>query len=107
MKVRLLKRLRKIGRGKVNIHSITTTNGVITGMQVGYDKDEYKGLFELGDTEMDVKEKASKIYLETNIHTIRKKYAKYSRITQIRKELDKRWDELKDAGLDEPFKGWK
>ena len=79
MKVKLLKILRKIGRNKIIIYSFTTTNGTVTGMKIGYDEDEYRGLFSLGDTEQDVKEKACKIYLETNIESIRKKYVKYSK----------------------------
>ena len=79
MKVKLLKILRKIGRNKIIIYSFTTTNGTVTGMKIGYDEDEYRGLFSLGDTEQDVKEKACKIYLQTNIESIRKKYAKYSK----------------------------
>ena len=77
MKVKLLKRLRQIGRCKVNIYSVTTTNGTVTGMEIGYDEDEYRGLFSFGDTEAVVKEKACQIYLQTNIEAIRKKYAKY------------------------------
>jgi len=80
MKVKLLKRLRQIGRSKVNIYSVTTTNGTVTGMKIGYDEDEYRGLFSFGDTEAVVKEKAARIYLQTNIESIRKKYAKYSRL---------------------------
>ena len=79
MKVKLLKILRKIGRNKIIIYSFTTTNGTVTGMKIGYDEDEYRGLFSLGDTEQDVKEKACKIYLENNINLIRKKYANYSK----------------------------
>ena len=79
MKVKLLKILRKIGRNKIKIYSFTTTNGTVTGMKIGYDEDEYRGLFSLGDTKQDVKEKACKIYLENNIDLIRQKYAKYSK----------------------------
>ena len=79
MKVKLLKILRKIGRNKIKIYSFTTTNGTVTGMKIGYDEDEYRGLFSFGDTEAVVKKKACKIYLETNIESIRKKYAKYSK----------------------------
>ena len=79
MKVKLLKILRKIGRNKIKIYSFTTTNGTVTGMKIGYDEDEYIGLFSLGDTEQDVKEKACKIYLQTNIESIRNKYVKYSK----------------------------
>ena len=79
MKVKLLKILRKIGRNKIIIYSLTTTNGTVTGMKIGYDEDEYRGLFSFGDTEQDVKEKACKIYLQTNIEAIRKKYVKHSK----------------------------
>ena len=79
MRVKLLKILRKIGRNKIIIYSFTTTNGTVTGMKIGYDDDEYRGLFSFGDTEQDVKEKACQIYLQTNIESIRKKYAKYSK----------------------------
>jgi hypothetical protein len=79
MKVKLLKKLRRIGRDKVNVRSITTTNGVVTGMTIGYDEDEYSGIFSLGDDEATVKEKASRIYLEINIKMIREKYKKYGR----------------------------
>ena len=79
MKVKLLKILRKIGRNKIKIYSFTTTNGTVTGMKIGYDEDEYRGLFSFGDTEAVVKEKACQIYLENNINLIRKKYAKYSK----------------------------
>lgn len=74
MKAKLLIKLRNLGREKINITSITKTNGVVTGMSYGYDYDEYKGLFELGDTEEDVKEKAARIYIKTNINEICKKY---------------------------------
>ena len=79
MKVKLLKILRKIGRNKIKIYSFTTTNGTVTGMKIGYDEDEYRRLFSFGDTEAVVKEKACQIYLQTNIESIRKKYAKYSK----------------------------
>lgn len=74
MKAKLLIKLRNIGREMINITSITKENGVITGMSYGYDYNEYKGLFELGDTEEDVKEKSARIYIKTNINEICKKY---------------------------------
>ena len=80
MKVKLLKQLRNEGRKMVNVQSVTTTNGTVTGMKYGFDYNEYRGLFEFGDTEEIVKEKASRIYLNTNINIIRKRYSKYSRL---------------------------
>jgi hypothetical protein len=82
MKVKLLKKLRQIGRGMVNVYSVTTTNGTVTGMKIGYDENEYRGLFSFGNTEAEVKEKACKIYLQNNIEAIRKKYAKSSRVSR-------------------------
>jgi hypothetical protein len=83
MKVRLLKKLRNIGREMIEIRSITTTNGVTTGMSIGMDSSEYRGLFSYGNTEEEVKEKAAKIYLENNIEKIRKKYSKYRRLNKF------------------------
>jgi len=74
MKAKLLIKLRNIGREMINVTSITKENGVTTVMSYGYDYNEYKGLFELGDTEEDVKEKSARIYIKTNINEICKKY---------------------------------
>jgi len=63
MKAKLLRKLRRIGRDKVTIYSITTTNGVNTGMSIGFNESAYAGLFRYGDSEEDVKKKAEKIYL--------------------------------------------
>lgn len=79
MKTRLLKRLRKIGRDKINIISITTSDGIVTGMKVSFYEDSYRGLFSFGDTEEEVKEKACNIFLKNNIELIRKRYGSYSR----------------------------
>ena len=78
MKVKLLKRLRRQVENKINVHSITKQGGIIVGMSYGYDEDYYRGLFELGDTEVDVKAKAFKIFLSNNIENIRQRYKKYS-----------------------------
>jgi hypothetical protein len=67
MKVELLKRLRRIGRNKVTVYSVTKTNGITTGMIIGFNESCYRGLFELGDTEKDIKEKAAGIYIENYI----------------------------------------
>ena len=83
MKVKLLKKLRDIGRSQVNIYSVTRTTTwrgeCITGMSYGYNNDAYKGLFDFGDTEDKVRDKAMKIYFRENMEYIRNKYRKYSR----------------------------
>jgi hypothetical protein len=79
MKTKLLKRLRAIGRCMINIHSVTTCGGTVTGMKYGYDHNEYAKMFNYGDTEKDMKNKAERIYISFNIEQIRKRYAKYSR----------------------------
>jgi len=84
MKARLLKKLRSIGRDMVAIYSVTKTNGVVTGMRIGYDDSIYSGLFEFGDTEVTVKEKACKIYLKNNIEQIRKRYKKFTRKNKLK-----------------------
>jgi len=84
MKTKLLIKLCQIGRNKIDVVSVTTTNGVVTGMSLSFNEKEYRHIWEFGDTELDVKEKASKIYLQTNIENIRKKYAKYRKIKQKR-----------------------
>jgi len=65
MKCRLLKRLRRIGRSKITIHSITTTDDYSSGMSYGFDEDEYSDLYYLGDTEEEVRDKAARIYIES------------------------------------------
>jgi len=78
MKTKLLRKLRNRGRNKITINSITTVGNTTTGMKYSYNENEYSGLFDYGDTEQDVKEKACRRYLETNIEQIRKQYKKYS-----------------------------
>ena len=67
MKVRLLKKLRRIGQDKVHIHSVTKTNGTVTGMSYGYSDDKYRGLFCFGVTEEHVKKQAERIYIKDYI----------------------------------------
>ena len=67
MKTKLLKRLRKQGRNMVNIYSVTTCRGLVTGMSYGYSSPEYSDLFFLGDTEDDVRDKAMRIYIANEI----------------------------------------
>ena len=72
MKCKLLKKLRRRGRSQITIHSITRTDGFISGMSYGFDGDEYRGLFDFGDTEEEVKNKASRIYIEAYLKNKRK-----------------------------------
>ena len=72
MKSKLLKKLRRRGRNQITIHSITKTDGCITGMSYGFDEDEYRGLFDFGDTEEEVKNKAARIYIEGYLKDKRK-----------------------------------
>ena len=74
MKAKLLKKLRNRGRSMIYIYSVTRSGDTVTGMKYGYDFPEYRGLFFFGNTEHDVREKAARIYIKTNIESIRKKY---------------------------------
>ena len=67
MKVKLLKRLRREADDEVTIYSITKQGGIVTGMRYGYNSKPYSDLFELGDTESDVKRKAFHIYIQENM----------------------------------------
>lgn len=60
----------------INIISVTRCGDDIVGMRVGYDEDEYRHIFSYGDTEEDVKNKAARIYIETNMDRLRKRYKK-------------------------------
>jgi len=75
----LLKKIRKQGRNSINIYSVTKTNGLNTGMCIGHNGGNYSGLFKIGDTEEQIKNKAMKIWLKENIENIRKQYRKYKR----------------------------
>lgn len=84
MKAKLLKKLRKEGRCQITILSVTTTTTTwhgedVTGMSYSYNDDDYRGLFCIGDTADEVREKAMKIYFQKNMDSIREKYKKYSR----------------------------
>lgn len=48
-------------------------------MSYSFSGGEYRGLFKIGDTEQDVRNKACKIWIENNIEHIRIKYKKYKR----------------------------
>lgn len=79
MKVKLLKRLRRDGRSKINVYSVTVEHsisfpeGVVTGMRIGYSEDCYADLFSFGDTEEEVKRKASHIFMEQRIKEMKSK----------------------------------
>jgi hypothetical protein len=79
MKTKLLKHLRRIGRNKVTIYSVTRTNGSITGMSIGFDESCYRGLFKCGDDENSVRQKAARIYI--------KNYLKHHKQKSNTKEL--------------------
>lgn len=89
MKTKLLKKLRTIGRNQINIYSVTRTltfrGECITGMSYGYNNDAYKGLFNFGDSEQVVRDKAMNIYFRENMEYIRNKYRKYSRKYRIKR----------------------
>lgn len=93
MKVKLLKKLRKQGRNKVHILSTTTekrhfSDGWITvGMSYSFNEPEYSDLFFFGDTEEDVKDRAMRIFLKTNMDSIRDAYKKYTRKYKSNKKL--------------------
>lgn len=76
MKTKLLRKLRNKGRNMINVYSITTTRGVVTGMRYGYSSPDYRDLFFLGDTEEDVREKAMRIYMEKEVKRRREKRRK-------------------------------
>lgn len=76
MKTKLLRKLRNEGRKIINVYSITTTRGVVTGMSYGYSSPDYRDLFFLGDTEEDVRGKAMRIYMEKEVKRRREKRKK-------------------------------
>lgn len=88
MKIKLLRKLRDIGRNQVTIYSVTKTTTLggeyITGMSYGYNDNAYKGLFDFGDSEDMVRNKAMKIYFKNNMESIRDRYKKYSRKYRMR-----------------------
>lgn len=83
MKTKLLKKLRAIGRNRVSINSVTRTTTwrgeFVTGMSIGYNLPQYAHIWDFGMTEEDVYENAMKIFFETEMDWVRKKYKKYTR----------------------------
>lgn len=88
MKVKLLKKLRYIGRNRVSIHSVTRTTTwrgeFVSGMSIGYNFSQYAHIWDFGMTEEDVHKKAMKIFFETEMDWFREKYKKYTRRWQQR-----------------------
>lgn len=79
MKTKLLKKLRRKGRDQIHILSTTKSEGFMIGMSISYSDDAYSGMFEYGDSEEEVLERAARLYLKLNIEQIRKKYLKKKR----------------------------
>lgn len=83
MKVKLLKKLRAEARSRVTIYSVTTEESwrgkYVTGMSIGYSKPQYAHIFSFGMTEEDAKKEAEKIFFETEMGWVHKKYKKYTR----------------------------
>lgn len=73
MKVKLLKKLRRRGQDQVDIHSVTTSGGIVTGMSYAHPGGKYRDLFCFGDTEQDVKKKAERMYIEDYLQAERAK----------------------------------
>lgn len=63
MKVKLLKKLRKKGRNKIHINSVTTTNDRVTGMSITYSDKDYMRIFKLGMTKEEVYKKAEHVFI--------------------------------------------
>lgn len=83
MKVKLLRKLREIGRNQITIYSVTMESNRVTGMEYGCSDPVYMNLFCIGDTEEIVHNKAARIFLENNIERFRKEYRKYSRRNRL------------------------
>jgi len=63
MKVKLLKKLRRRGRNKIEIYSVTKERGTVIGMGIAFSDDKYSGLFSFGDTEEQVLKKVEQIHI--------------------------------------------
>ena len=83
MKVKLLKKLRREARSRVTIYSVTTVESwrgkYVTGMSIGYSLPQYANIFSFDMTKEDVMKKAEKIFFETEMGWVRKRYKKYTR----------------------------
>lgn len=85
MKSKLLRKLRNNGRTQIDIISVSTQNGINTGMCIGSNGGKYAGVFNYGDTEAEVYKKAVDIYILDNALEIRRKYLKRTRKYKNRK----------------------
>lgn len=72
MKTRLLKKLRRRGRNKIAVTSITRTNGSITGITYSYSDDDYKGFLNTCWSEEELLKKAEQVYIEKYLEAKRK-----------------------------------
>lgn len=83
MKTKLLKKLRYIGRNRVTIISVTRTTNqrgeFVTGMSISYSFPQYAGIWDFGMKEEDVYNEAIRIFFQTEMEWVRKKYKKYTR----------------------------
>lgn len=88
MKVKLLKKLRNIGRNRVSINSVTRTTTwrgeFVSGISISYSLPQYANIWDLGMNEDDVYKKAIEIFFETEKDWVRGKYKKYTRKWQQR-----------------------
>ena len=64
MKVKLLKKLRRRGRDKITVISITRTNGSITGITYSYSDDDYKGFLKTCWSEEELLKKSERVYIK-------------------------------------------
>ena len=100
MKTKLLRKLRSISREQITVYSITKTNGCITGMEYGHPGEDYRDLFSWGNTEVDIKEKACKIWLSKNIDFIRNiLFNKYVHISNFWKDISNKHESIKSLAF--------
>lgn len=99
MKARLLKKIRKEARNKINIYGVHKSDGKITGMTIGYSDEDYSEIFTYGDTIDNVNIRAAQIYYTNNRKWIMTEFFKYSRKGNIENNI--KWEiiNVDDYGL--------
>lgn len=94
MKVKLLKKLRNIGRNRISINSVTRTTTYrgeyVSGMSISYGLPQYANIWDFGMTEEDVYNKAMMIFFQTEMDWVRTKYKKHTRKYRYVKKI-KQW----------------